>query len=369
MYYVINYDGSVDFYWDPTSSNQTYQLRIRDSEEREFYFNTIQGTLGHLHVDAYELRCLEPGENYKWFLRSYNEPIDYSFGIASYSAVGESKRKDFVYYLPANSRRSYFWVGDWLGDLYMDVFVRPGSLGNVKSIVVKDPNNSTYSFDMDKDRFDLSTITNFFRGWWHNFGPPVIYGNFQLDVVFSDGHCDTLVKDLEPSEVIPVDSKSLDFDIHQDGAITFRWALPASADEQIYVVKIRNLDETKEYFSSPFRTDMTTYTASSWGLRTLQFGNVYKWTVRTYNLGINTGRQTQWIYFRYDPFDIACVPDLDKDGDVDGTDIASFINHFGENGCPDNCDYDFDVDGNVGESDIALLARKFGQNSCPSCNR
>ena len=95
---------------------------------------------------------------------------------------------------------------------------------------------------------------------------------------------------------------------------------------------------------------------------------MYKWTVRTYNLGINTGRQTLWIYFRYDPFDIACVPDLDKDGDVDGTDIASFINHFGENGCPDNCDYDFDVDGNVGESDIALLARKFGQNSCPSCN-
>ena len=61
-----------------------------------------------------------------------------------------------------------------------------------------------------------------------------------------------------------------------------------------------------------------------------------------------------------------CPGDFDGDGDVDGSDLATFAADFGRTDCdtgPD-CEGDFDGDNDVDGSDLAKFASDFGRTDC-----
>jgi hypothetical protein len=77
------------------------------------------------------------------------------------------------------------------------------------------------------------------------------------------------------------------------------------------------------------------------------------------------------------PPDSCCESDFDCDGDVDGTDTATFKLYFGRTLSFYPCDEinpcrgDFDCDGDVDGTDSALFIEDFGRtgsnNPCPAC--
>ncbi|CAD7773481.1 hypothetical protein DMNBHIDG_00769 [Candidatus Methanoperedenaceae archaeon GB37] len=62
-----------------------------------------------------------------------------------------------------------------------------------------------------------------------------------------------------------------------------------------------------------------------------------------------------------------CEGDFDRDGDVDGSDLAIFAADFGRTDCyfTGDCEGDFDYDGDVDGSDLAVFAADFGRTDCP----
>ena len=62
-----------------------------------------------------------------------------------------------------------------------------------------------------------------------------------------------------------------------------------------------------------------------------------------------------------------CEGDFDKDGDVDGSDLALFAADFGRTDCYSDpeCEGDFDHDNDVDGSDLAVFAADFGRTDCP----
>ena len=62
-----------------------------------------------------------------------------------------------------------------------------------------------------------------------------------------------------------------------------------------------------------------------------------------------------------------CIGDFNRDGDVDGSDLAVFAADFGRTDCGtgDPCEGDFDIDGDVDGSDLAVFAADFGRTDCP----
>ena len=61
---------------------------------------------------------------------------------------------------------------------------------------------------------------------------------------------------------------------------------------------------------------------------------------------------------------IGCEGDFDGDGDVDGSDLATFAADFGRTDCNSDCEGDFDGDGDVDGSDLATFAADFGRTDC-----
>ena len=62
-----------------------------------------------------------------------------------------------------------------------------------------------------------------------------------------------------------------------------------------------------------------------------------------------------------------CKGDFDRDGDVDGTDLAIFATDFGRTDCYNtgDCEGDVDYDGDVDGTDLARFAADFGRTDCP----
>lgn len=62
-----------------------------------------------------------------------------------------------------------------------------------------------------------------------------------------------------------------------------------------------------------------------------------------------------------------CEGDFDGDGDVDGSDLATFAADFGRTDCTTGaeCEGDFDHDNDVDGSDLAVFAADFGRTDCP----
>ena len=62
-----------------------------------------------------------------------------------------------------------------------------------------------------------------------------------------------------------------------------------------------------------------------------------------------------------------CKGDFDRDGDVDGSDLAVFAADFGRTDCYNtgDCEGDVDYDADVDGSDLAVFAADFGRTDCP----
>jgi hypothetical protein len=62
----------------------------------------------------------------------------------------------------------------------------------------------------------------------------------------------------------------------------------------------------------------------------------------------------------------ACEGDFDRDGNIDGTDLANSVADFGRTNCLDtgDCAGDMDSDGDVDETDLAKFALDFGRTDC-----
>jgi hypothetical protein len=93
-----NADGSMDFYWTPPLPGQYYNLKIRSADGRiEYYRSPTLTTATHLHVPAEDLRCLEGGEEYRWFIRAYDlDPVTIE-GVAQHNAYENSEPLFFTY--------------------------------------------------------------------------------------------------------------------------------------------------------------------------------------------------------------------------------------------------------------------------------
>lgn len=61
-----------------------------------------------------------------------------------------------------------------------------------------------------------------------------------------------------------------------------------------------------------------------------------------------------------------CRADFDRDGDVDKTDLKTFVQDFGRTDCPasGDCEGDFDYDGDVDGRDLAVIAGEMGREDC-----
>ena len=61
-----------------------------------------------------------------------------------------------------------------------------------------------------------------------------------------------------------------------------------------------------------------------------------------------------------------CPGDFNSDGDVDGSDLATFAADFGRTDCDtgEECEGDFDNDDDVDGSDLAVFASDFGRTDC-----
>ena len=62
-----------------------------------------------------------------------------------------------------------------------------------------------------------------------------------------------------------------------------------------------------------------------------------------------------------------CLPDLDKDNDVDGNELAILASDFNRNDCSSTspCQGDINGDGLVDSEDLSILATELGRTDCP----
>jgi hypothetical protein len=62
-----------------------------------------------------------------------------------------------------------------------------------------------------------------------------------------------------------------------------------------------------------------------------------------------------------------CKGDFDRDGDVDGSDLALFAADYNRTDCYNkgDCEGDFEYDGDVDTPDLAVFAEDYGRTDCP----
>jgi hypothetical protein len=66
-----------------------------------------------------------------------------------------------------------------------------------------------------------------------------------------------------------------------------------------------------------------------------------------------------------------CRGDLDRDGDVDGADMAVFVSEFDREDCSEEkpCEGDINPNGKVDEDDLDMFLLGFGQTGCPATGK
>ena len=348
---TINNDGSADLTWSNTIAGQYYQVRVReDGSGREVCRANIGFSISFAHLTADQLACLQPGMTlaYRWLVRAYDNewPFYNTFETTEINST----------YMPANLvLTTDHSVYDWNGNLALSFDVRPGWRDHIDTVTVTGPATFYYFLDLILDWFDLSTDTRLnMKGWWKELeGEAISYGDYTFNIYFTDSYpAEAYTETLQNVLVTPIDSSTMNETILPDGAITFSWNLP-TLTSQLYQVRLRSNDGSKEYYGSSQLSDGTSVTASSWDLRGLEHGRLYQWFVRVYDTGNNTMRESGRKSFRYDPFGIGEILfDKDADGyysiDSDDTDCddLDFAIHPGAaeicNGKDDNCNGSID---------------------------
>jgi hypothetical protein len=325
MYHTVNDDGSIDFSWTNPDPAQRYQVRIYQGSERLYRSGMLNAE--SLHVSADSLKCLVLGEAYTWQMRAYDNHDPYYTCEKSNSLP--------LIYDPEEleNRAKWFEATNYQGagaslldrlSLYFDT--RPGSRDNITSATVTGPAGFTpYNVDLVNDWYDISTETRKNSGWSQFLSDPILDGGYTLTVVFDDGWMQTLNYDLSASPLAAVDVGTMNHDIYENGAIRFSWNLPADVTGQRYNVRVRSKDGSKEFVKSATYTDNTEMYLSPWDLRALIHGQTFQWFVQSSDSSGGSWIRSDSIDFVYDPFLIYAMADIDKDWDVDGSDLAALV--------------------------------------------
>jgi hypothetical protein len=186
----------------------------------------------------------------------------------------------------------------------------------VTDAFVTDPGGLVYTFDIEADWYDISVERHFNRGWWHETGQAPDYVEYTLEVHFADGHVETRSYTPQDVDVFAVELGTMGYQIRENGAITFTWENPGGVTDQRYNVRIRNLDNSAEYFrSQQIESDWSTeWTAwMPWDLGLLEHGQDYEWFVRAYDQNSFRMEESPRIQFTYDPLLISPT------GSIEGT--------------------------------------------------
>jgi hypothetical protein len=342
---IVNADGSAEVSWNATVvAGKYYQVRVRSEDNNTEYYASSNIPITDLgpytwHISANDLRCLEKGQTYRWGVRAYDAPFTYNnWAVFLYNTVGVRDILSAYNYLP-DQRTTEFIAEVWDTPTpsqpgFQIIFdVRPGSRDRVTQATVIGPNSYFYEFNLTDDWNNFSTATRFLTGWGHlnpTWAPAP--GPFTLTVNFDDNHTDTVAKEYNTLSLARVDSGTMSSTIHPNGAITFQWSIPevsgVPVTNQYYVVRIRSLDGTKEYYTSPFLLDRNSITVGFIDLRGLEHCKTYKWFVRAfdtndYNTG-NTMMQSGGGGFFYNPFDLPFhTLSVEKSGTGTGTVTSS----------------------------------------------
>jgi hypothetical protein len=352
---MVNADGSIDLYWtEPEVENQTHRIKIYEmGGERIYKSDRLEDSDGHFHIPAADIECIKLGVDYRWRISTYNE--EYQIGTAANGQI--------FTYDPANlqSRIKFFRAMSFDDDLLLSWDSRAGSRENIVSAYVSDPASALfYTFDLESDWFDQSTESRpFQKAWAFRMPPTYPIGQYELTVEFDDGYIETETATNQDRSVVGVDRFTLNSEEFDNGDMVFRWALPDGISGQRYQVRIRSLDESKEYFCSEAFFDTNEVWVSFWNLRELRQAGLYKWIVRVYTDDYSVARNDAAQTFLYNPFDLIQPPcifdrdfDGDVDGDVDGSDIALMAKYL--------------VDGTVQDPEnfMADLAQSLGNEGC-----
>jgi hypothetical protein len=306
MIHTVNPDGSMDFSWVSPVPGQVYRVRVYQHGER-IYGSGMLKDLEVLHVFADELRCLVPGVEAAWEVRTYDD------GSTPGITIEKSGYKQ-IDYTPQQLERSYWFEAvkrqgnpERL-ELYFNI--RPGSRGQVTSAVVTGPEGFTpCTFDLVNDWFDMSTESRIGMKGWSNFRSaatePILDGQYTLTVEFDDEYMETQTYQLSADDLTPVDADTMGYHIFENGAIWFEWSLPQGVSGQRYQVGIRSKDGSREYARAGGQIDSTSQYFSVWDLRTLPQGDQFTWFVRAISDDRDTrvGTMSNQL-LTYNPFDI-----------------------------------------------------------------
>ena len=321
--YTVNEDGSIQVTWtNPVAGGQLYRVRIyRPDGEPVFKSGATTGT--SITIPESSLRCMVIGGIHQLQVRSVVDGLEDQ-------AVAHGGTQDLTY-LPSSDGEFNFnrvrWtsVQDFRGDLNAAFDVRYGSRDTIADASVTLLGGTfNEAFDLADDWFDLSTESGLIKGWSMDFAPPFAFGTYQFDFLFADGRSESRTFELQSAAVIAVDTASMHYEIFENGAMEFYWAIPSGGEGQQYEIRVRSADGSKEYFRSSRNDNMTDAYASSYDLRALPHGETFKWFVRAYDPDRYTMRQSDPLTFVYDPFNMFPKADIDKDWDVDGVDLAVF---------------------------------------------
>ena len=314
-------DGSLYVTWDrqTTTDDYYYEVRVRDSNNKEYcrvgpFFNAEDA-----YLSAWDLRCLKKGETYRLLVRAYDGTWP-NYNTAVTTEVSGP-------YDPASlTHTSMYGIWDWRGELALGFNTRPGSRDQVDSVLVTGPNAFSYSFDLVADWDDtLSTDTRLDMDiWWHQAALQITPGDYTFTVdytVDSVPVTEQYTTSLNVCPVQPVEGSSISTDIKDTGAIKFSWEIPGGAGDQDYQFIIRKTEDTQEYYRSSWLSNATEITASFSDLRGLTHGLTYQCFVRSRVSGCNTIKQSESLSFVYHPFDAEndglfdlYDPDDDNDG-------------------------------------------------------
>jgi uncharacterized delta-60 repeat protein len=310
----------VSFSFPSTPTNQYYQLRVRSNEDNknvstEYYVSdtvSITTTDYTVQIPAQALRCLEKGQTYRWLVRTYDDRFVFDWSVNIFNAAETSYVLAAYDTALSGQRTTDYSAYVWGGNLALYFAVRPGSRDQVTQATVDGPGSPGfhYQFDLINDHYDYSTATRISNFWGIRFGQPITtlggYGTYTFNITFSDGHTDTLTKNLQNFWVTGVNSATMVSEIFPTGDVSFRWGLPISVS-QYYVARIRSRDNTKEYWTGPLNLDYNNiHGYFTQYLKGLEHCKTYRWFVRAYNTGnyqtadtmVESGPQ----YFFYNPF-------------------------------------------------------------------
>ncbi|HVP80104.1 MAG TPA: thrombospondin type 3 repeat-containing protein [Thermodesulfobacteriota bacterium] len=279
-------DGTADVRWSGVVTGQHYQVIVRSPDGLTEYFRSpaVLNATG-LIISFPNLRCLEKGQSYQWMVRAYDAPETYPEGVPAYNA-GQSSFVNLIYAPSALVKVSYYTARDFSDTLGVEAvfLVRAGSRGEVVGATITDPNGIAHPFDLISEAFNLSTETRGSQGWRKVLSPPLYGGSgYKLDVTFTD-EIETYTRILQNVEVTGVTPATMSQTVRGDGGINLSWAIPPFPPDQLYEIRIRNLDGTKEYYApASYLLNGRTMNLSFSDLRALDQGKTYQWQVWTYD--------------------------------------------------------------------------------------